>query len=154
MDEVLRRVLDHRDLLEDDLPLRVDVGERRREDHVGHHVQRVLEVAVGDAGVHDRVLAGGGRVQLAAHLVEDLGDLLGLVRARALEEQVLDEVRDARLRVGLVARAGADPEPERHRADAVDPLGDQALAGVELREDVFLHRRMVQLRNTSPATPV
>ena len=41
--------------------------------------------------------------------------------------------------VGLVARAGADPEAERHRADARHALGDQALAGVELREDVFLH---------------
>ena len=77
--EVLRRVLDHRDLLQHDLPLRVDVRERRREDHVGHHVERVLEVAVGNAGVHDRVLSGRGRVQLSAHLVEDLGDLLSLV---------------------------------------------------------------------------
>ena len=47
------------------------------------------------------------------------------------------------LRVGLVARAGADPEAERHRADARHPLGDQPLAGVELREDVLLHRWIV-----------
>ena len=119
VDEVLRRVLDHRDLLQHDLALGVDVREGRREDHVRHHVERVLEMAVGDARVDDRVLARRGRVQLPAHLVEDLGDLLRVVRARALEEQVLDEVRDARLRVGLVARAGADPEPERDRADAV-----------------------------------
>ena len=139
VDEVLRRVLDHRDLLEHDLALGVEVGERRREDHVRHHVERVLEVPVGHARVDDRVLARGGRVQLAAHLVEDLRDLLRVVRPRALEEQVLDEVRDARLRLGLVARAGADPEAERHRPDARHALGDQALAGVELREDVFLH---------------
>ena len=43
------------------------------------------------------------------------------------------------LRVGLVARAGADPEAERDRPDARHPLGDQALARVELGEDVFLH---------------
>ena len=48
-------------------------------------------------------------------------------------------MRDARLRLGLVAGAGADPEAERHRPDARHALGDQALAGVELREDVFLH---------------
>ena len=133
MDEVLGRVLDHRDLLEHDLALGVEVGERRREDHVRHHVQRFLQVPVRDAGVDDRVLARGGCVQLAAHLVEDLRDLLRVVRPRALEEQVLDEVRNARLRLGLVARAGADPEAERHRADARHALGDQALAGVELR---------------------
>ena len=118
VDEILRRVLDHRDLLEHHLALGVDVREGRREDHVGHHVERVLEVAVGDARVDDRVLARRRRVQLAAHLVEDLGDLLRVVGARALEEEMLDEVRDARLRVGLVARAGADPEAERDRADA------------------------------------
>ena len=39
VDEILRRVLDHRDLLEHDLALRVELGERRREDHVGHHVE-------------------------------------------------------------------------------------------------------------------
>ena len=36
--------------------------------------------------------------------------------------------------------AGADPEAERDGADARDALGDDALAGVELAEDVLLHR--------------
>ena len=103
VDEILRRVLHHRDLLEHDLPLGVEVRERRREDHVRHHVERPLEMTVGDARVDDRGLARRRGVELAAHLVEDLGDLLGRVRARTLEEQVLDEVRDAGLRVGLVA---------------------------------------------------
>ena len=47
--ELLRRVLVHRDLLEHDLALGVEVGERRRVDHVRDHVQRRLEVMVGDA---------------------------------------------------------------------------------------------------------
>ena len=102
VDEVLRRVLHHRDLLEHDFPLGVDIGERRGEDHVGHDVEGALEMTIRDAGVDDRGLARRCGVQLAAHLVEDLGDLLGRVRARALEEQVLDEVRDAGLRIGLV----------------------------------------------------
>ena len=57
VDEILRRVLHHRDLLEHDLALGVDIGERRREDHVRHHVEGTLEMAVGDARVHDRRLA-------------------------------------------------------------------------------------------------
>ena len=55
-----------------------------------------LELVVGHARVDDRVLARGGRVQLAAEAVEDLRDLLRRVVARALEEQVLDEVRRPR----------------------------------------------------------
>ena len=143
VDEILGRVLHHRDLLEHDLALGVDVGERRREDHVRHDVEGALEMAVRDARVDDRRLARRGRVQLAAHLVEDLRDLLGRVRARALEEEVLDEVRHARLRVGLVPRARSDPEAERDRAHVVEALGDQPLARVELGDHVLLHRQIV-----------
>ena len=75
VDELLRRVLVHRDLLEHDLALGVELVEERREDHLAHHVERRLEVVVGHARVDDRVLAGGRGVQLAAHPVEDLGDL-------------------------------------------------------------------------------
>ena len=103
VDEVVRRVLDHRDLLEHDLALRVHVDERGPEDHVCHDVQSALEPIVRDACVDDGRLARRRRVQLSAELVEDLGDLLGRVARGALEQQVLDEVRDARARVGLVA---------------------------------------------------
>ena len=139
VDEVVRRVLHHRDLLEHDLALRVDVDERRPEDHVRHHVERALEPIVRDARVDDGRLARRRRVQLAAELVEDLRDLLRRVARRALEEQVLDEVRDAGARVRLVARARADPEPERDRAHAGNALGDDALAGRELGELVLRH---------------
>ena len=80
--ELLRRVVVHRDLLEHDLALGVELGERGREDHVAHHVDRRLEMVVGDARVDERVLARGGRVQLAAEPVEDLGDLERAVAAR------------------------------------------------------------------------
>jgi hypothetical protein len=141
--ELLRRVFVHRDLLEDDVALRVDVSERRCEDHVAHHVDRRLEMSVRHARVDDRVLARGRRVQLAAEPVEDLGDLLGCVPRGAFEEEVLDEVRDPRLGVGLVPRAGAHPEAQRDRPHRRDTLGDHAFAGVELREDVFLHGPIV-----------
>ena len=77
--ELLRRVLVHRDLLEHDLALLVEVGERRREHHVGHHLHRFLDVAVGHARIDDGVLARGRCVQLRAHRVEGLCDLLGVV---------------------------------------------------------------------------
>ena len=139
MDEILRRVLVHRDLLEHDLPLLVELAERGREDHVGHHRDRLLDVPVGHAGVDDGVLARGGGVQLGAHRVERLGDLLRVVRARSLEQEVLDEMRHPGTIGTLVARPGADPEPERDGTDARHVLRDHALAGIELGEDVLLH---------------
>ena len=126
--ELLRRVLVHRDLLEHDLALGVELLEERREDHVAHHVERRLEMVVGHARVDERVLARGRGVQLAAEPVEDLGDLERAVTLGALEEQVLDEVRDAGLASALVARAGADPVADGDRADVVEPLGDHPLA--------------------------
>jgi hypothetical protein len=82
-------------------------------------------------------------VQLAAKRVEDLGDLLGRVRSRALEEQVLDEVRDAGPIGLLVTRASPDPEADRDRTHVCEPLGDDALAGIELAEHVLLHPLIV-----------
>ena len=137
--ELLRRVVVHRDLLEHDLALGLELGERGREDHVAHHVHRGLEVVVGDARVDERVLARRRRVQLAAEPVEDLCDLERAVAARPLEEQVLDEVRDAGLGGLLVTRAGADPVADGRRANMVEPLGDHAFARVELGQAPVLH---------------
>ena len=117
-DQLLGRVVHHRDLLEDDLPFRVEVGEAGSEDHVGHDVERGLQVLVEDARVDDRVVARGRGVQLAAERVEDLGDLEGRVGGGALEEQMLEEVAHSCVRVALVPRARADPEPDGRRADA------------------------------------
>ena len=75
-------VLVHRDLLEHDLALGFDVGERRREDHVGHHVERARQVAVEHAGVDRRRLLARAGVELGAHRVEDLVDLLASGSAR------------------------------------------------------------------------
>jgi len=116
--EVVVAVLVHRDLLEHDLPLGRQLGrvERGREQHVAHHVEGGLEVRVEDAGIDDGVLLGGGRVQLAAEPVEHLRDLGARVARGPLEQEVLDEMADAGATLGLVTRAGADPEAECNRA--------------------------------------
>ena len=49
----------------------------------------------------------------------------------ALEEHVLDEVRDAAARLGLVARAARQPHADRHRADVRHRLGDEPQTVVE-----------------------
>ena len=153
VDGVLRVVLDHRDLLEDDLTLGVDVHERRRKDHVGHDVEGDVDVVVGDAGVDDRCLTRGGRVQLASHCVEQLGDLDGTVALRPLEQEMLDEVRDTRARRRLVARAGSDPETDRGRADAVDVLGDDPLPARQRRESVLMHGVILRVADRGRRQP-
>src|SRR5439155_18903742 len=66
-------------------------------------------------------------------------DLLRIEAARALEEEVLDEVGDARAVGALVTGSDVDPEAERDGAHARHPLGDDPLAGVELAQDDLLH---------------
>ena len=109
VDELLWRVVVHRDLLEHDVALGVELGKRRGEHHVAHHIHRGREVVIRDPRVDQRVLARGCGVQLAAETVEDLGDLQRAEALAALEQEVLDEVRDTGLAARLVARAGADP---------------------------------------------
>ena len=90
---------------------------------------------VGDARVDDRRLARRRRVQLAAELVEDLGDLLRRVARRALEEQVLDEVRDARrARPARPASPSPIQNPSATERTPGSALGDDALAAGELGE--------------------
>ncbi len=141
MGEVVVAVLVHRDLLKHDLPLRDQLVavERRRQQHVAHHVQRSLEVGVQHACVEHRVLLGGGRVQLAAQPVEDLGDLDTGKPRRALEQQVLDEVADAGVGGALVARAGTDPHADRYGPHRPHTLGDDPLSAVERGYGISLH---------------
>jgi hypothetical protein len=151
VDVILRLVLVHRDLLEHDLALGVDIGPRRRKDHVAHHVDRGLEMVVGHAREDDGVLPRRRRVQLAAQPIEDLGDLLRRVALRAFEQEMLDEVGNACTLATLVTRACIDPVAERNRADVRQPLADDPLARVQLGKDVLLHARMVLAHLTVPA---
>ena len=75
--ELLRRVLVHRDLLEHDLALGVELRERaaRRPCRSSRRAPCSRWWSA-TRDVDERVLARGGRVQLAAQPVEDLGDLL------------------------------------------------------------------------------
>jgi hypothetical protein len=108
-------------------------------------------VIVHDPRVDDRVVARRRRVELAAERVEDLGDLEGRVGRGALEEEVLEEVADARARVVLVTRARPDPEADRDRADRRQRLGDDARPPVQRRQKVVLHGVIVLRRSRTDA---
>ena len=78
-----------------------------------------------------RLLAGGG-VHRGAQAVEDLGDLDRRVPLGALEQQVLEEVRDAGLLGRLVRGARPHPEPQGDGAHRGHRLGYDPDARVEL----------------------
>ena len=127
VDEVVRRVLDHLDLFEDDLLLALDVvgAERRVHHDVGEHVDGERQVLVEHLDVVARVFLGGERVHLAADGVDRLGDVLGAPGRRALEEHVLDEMGDAALLLRLVARAARQPDADADRAHVRHPLREE-----------------------------
>ncbi len=97
VDEIVRRVLDHLDLFDDDLLFALDIvdAERRIADDVGEDVDREREMLVEDLDVVARVFLGGERVELSADRIDRLRDVFGRPARRSLEEHVLDEVRDA-----------------------------------------------------------
>ncbi len=133
--EIGRIVLDHRDLLEHDLALGLErLGlEARARRHVAHDVERQRQVLVQHAHVHDRRFARRVGVELGAQAIGHAGDLDLVEALAALEQQVLDEVRDAGLRGPLVAGADADEHADRHRAHRFDRLGDDAQPAGECR---------------------
>ncbi len=110
---ILGVVLVHRDLFEHDLALGLQLPHQRAPHHVGDHIEGTLQVAVEHARVDGGRLLVGAGVELGAHRVEDLVDLLRAITLGATEQHVLKQVRDPRLRVVLVRRAGANPEAER-----------------------------------------
>ena len=95
-------VLVHRDLLDHDLALGVDVGEGRLQEHLGEQVERLLRVLVEEAGVELGRLLARRRIRRRPEGVEVLGDLDRRVALGPLEEQMLQEMRDAGLSRRLV----------------------------------------------------
>src|SRR5207244_6526174 len=81
---------------------------------------------VQDLGVVAGVFLAREGVQDAADRIDLLGDLRGGAALGALEEQVLEEVRDARLMRLLVAAAVLHPDPHRDRREIGQPLGEDA----------------------------
>jgi hypothetical protein len=112
--EVVWRILDHADLLEDDASFELQVfgTEQWPEDQVGDHVSSVLEVLVEHAGLIRRVLAGRVGIEGAAQTFEGERDVLGAACRGALEHHVLEQMRHAHALARLVHRGRPDPGSE------------------------------------------
>ena len=89
---------------------------------------RKRQVLVEHLDVVAGVFLGREGVELAADRIHLLRDVLCRAGGRALEEHVLDKVRDAGVLARLVARAAREPDADRHRSDVRHRLGDETKA--------------------------
>jgi hypothetical protein len=115
VDEVVRRVLVHRDLLEDHLALLLEVGPGRRAHHAADTADGLRQLRVDDARVDGRVLPRGRGVQLGAEAVEDLRDL---------ERRVRSEPRNSRCSMKCES-------PETRGCSSREPTPTQTPSAVE-----------------------
>ncbi len=99
--------------------------EQRIGDQVGEDLDRQRQMLVEHLQVIAGVFLRREGVDLSADRIDLLGDLLGVARRRALEEHVLDEVRDAGGFRGLVTRTARQPDADGDRADVRHPLGGE-----------------------------
>ena len=83
VDEIVRRILDHLDLFEDDALLALDVGrrERRVHHHVAQQIDRERHVLVEHLDVVPGVFLGRERVELAANRIDRLRNHLRRARS-------------------------------------------------------------------------
>ena len=114
-DEVVRRVLDHLDLLENDaaLHLHVVVGEAGMKNQVGEKVERHVDLLVQDVCVEGGVLLAGERVDVPAEKIDEERDLRGRSGLGALEHEMLEKVGCPAVLFRLRGRPAAQVVPER-----------------------------------------
>jgi hypothetical protein len=129
--EIVRRVLDHPDFLEDHAALHLHVfsGEARRGDDVGQQIERGRHLLVEHVRVERGVLLAGERVDVASEDVDDFGDVGGGAALGAFEDEMLEKVRRAAVLFRLHCRAAAQIEPERGGANVRQRFDDDREAG-------------------------
>jgi hypothetical protein len=109
------------------------------QDDIRQEIDGERQVLVEHLDVVRGVFLGRERVELTADRVNRLGDVLGRPCIRALEEHVLDEVRDARPIVGLVSRTACEPDTNSDRTDMGHRLGNETKTVVQDLADNHLN---------------
>ena len=124
--QVVRRVFDRADFLDDDILFSFELlrGERAVGEKVADDVEHEIRVARQNAGEIACPFDAGLCVQVAAYILYRLGDLAGASTARALERHMLDEMREPMLARALVARSRLDEHADRRRLNMGRRLGD------------------------------
>ena len=123
--QVVRRVFDRPDFLDDDVLLSFELFrvERAVGEKVANDVEREPCVASQNAGEIAGALDSGLCVKVAANVLDRLGDLARASTASALERHMLDEMRQPVLARALVARSRSDEHADRRRLHMGRRLG-------------------------------
>ena len=100
----------------------VGVGQHQAGHAIGFECHDGLEVLARDPLVERGIVVGRERILLAADFVEGLREFAGRDLGRALEHQVLEEMREPRLAGRLVG--GSDPIPDHVGDDRRAVVGD------------------------------
>ena len=101
---------------------------------VGQEIDRERQIVGHDPGVVGGVLARGVGVEMAADVLDRLGDRPRRAPLGALERHVLEHVGDAVDLGRLVARADVDPDADARGLDARHGLGRDPQAVVQGRD--------------------
>jgi hypothetical protein len=153
--DVLGRIKRGRDLLQDQVALAGKLGfvEARRHDDVTQDVEGERHVVAHHARIIGGRVDAGRRVQLAAHRLDLLGDILRGPARRSLEGHVLQEMRDAVLAFRFAPAACAHPKPERHGLDFGHGVADHGQAIGKLCLLEAHARTSVRCRGFTPPPP-
>ena len=124
--EIVRRVLDAVDLLEDHVALGFEVAlpEERPPREIGEDLDRERQIGVERMRLVAGIVAAGEGVEAPAPHLELERQLLGRTPLGALEHHVLEQMGDAHLLAALVGARRAYVESRRRRADARQLLGE------------------------------
>ncbi len=129
-DDIVGRIVRLSDFLQHDRTLAPQFGfvEGRMLQQVGDDVDGQRDILFQNAGVIGGVFPRGIGVHLPADRLDLLGDLLGVAARRAFEQHVFQQMGDAVLGSGLVARAAAGPDADRRAFDMGHRVGGDAQA--------------------------
>ena len=109
-------------------------------ENVADYVERQADVAAHDAGEIAGPLDAGLGVEVAADVLDRLGDVARASLARALERHVLQEMRQPVLARALVTRADRHEDADRRGLHMRRPVSDDGEARGQGR-DMNAHAR-------------
>jgi len=123
--QVIRRVFDRPDLLEDHIlfPFELFQVECAIGEKVANDVEREIGVAPENSSEVARSLDSGLSIEVAANVLDRLGDLASASTAGALERHVFDEMREPMLARALVSGSRGDEDANRRRLHVRRRLG-------------------------------
>jgi hypothetical protein len=132
------------------LPPQLILVEQRLRQDVGQQVYGQWHMVLEHACIVGGRFGGGGSVQLAADILDLLGDVAGASPGRALERHVLEKMGDPVLVFRLVAGTRLDPDAEGDALQMGHGLGYYRQPGCEPGH-LYIHRLSFRRRRHSLA---